>query len=168
MDPVRNPFAPSAGRRPPELAGRDEILAAANTATRRAAIGKYARPTMLLGLRGTGKTVLLNEFRKIGEGHGLIVSSIEAPEGANLARLVVPEMRKVLRSLSSVESARHRAAKGLRGLRNFAALFKLEVAGIGVGIEGASDDEPGLADSGDIQFDLPDLFELLGTAARLA
>lgn len=168
MDPVRNPFAPSAGRRPPELAGRDDILDAARTAAKRAAVGRYARPTMLLGLRGTGKTVLLNEFRKIGEQEGLIVSHIEAPEGANLARLIIPEMRKVLRSLSTIEAARHWAVKGLRGLRNFASLVKLEVAGIGVGIEGASDEEPGLADSGDIQFDLPDLFDLLGKTAQQA
>lgn len=168
MDPVRNPFAPSAGRRPPELAGRDDILEAARTATKRAAVGRYARPTMLIGLRGTGKTVLLNEFRKIGELQGLIVSSIEAPEGANLARLIIPEMRKVLRSLSTVEAARHWAVRGLRGLRNFASILKIEVAGIGVGIEGASDEEPGLADSGDIQFDLPDLFDLLGKTAQQA
>lgn len=168
MDPVRNPFAPSAGRRPPELAGRDDILEAARTAAKRAALGRYARPTMLLGLRGTGKTVLLNEFRKIGEQEGLIVSNIEAPEGANLARLIIPEMRKVLRSLSTIEAARQWAVRGLRGLRNFASLLKIEVAGIGVGIEGASDEEPGLADSGDIQFDLPDLFELLGKTAKEA
>jgi hypothetical protein len=77
-------------------------------------------------------------------------------------------MRKVLRSLSTVEAARHWAVRGLRGLRNFASLVKLDVAGIGVGIEGASDAEPGLADSGDIQFDLPDLFDLLGKTAQQA
>lgn len=168
MDPVRNPFAPSAGRRPPELAGRDDILDAARTMTRRAALARYARPVMLIGLRGTGKTVLLNEFRKIGEDEGLLVSFIESPEGANLARLLIPEMRKILRSLSTVEAARHWATKGLRGLRNFASILKIEMSGIGVGIEGASDDEPGVADSGDIQFDLPDLFNLVGKAAQSA
>lgn len=168
VDPVRNPFAPSAGRRPPELAGRDDILEAARTAVKRAAAGRYSRPTMLLGLRGTGKTVLLNEFRKIGQENGLLVSSIEAPEGANLARLLVPEVRKTLRSLSTIEAAKQLATRGLRGLRNFASMLKIDVAGIGVGIEGASDDEPGLADSGDILFDLPDLFELLGNTAKAA
>jgi hypothetical protein len=140
----------------------------ANTAFQRALINRHARPMMLLGLRGTGKTVLLNEFRKRGEHAGLLVSKIEAPEGADLSRLIVPEMRKMLRSLSGSEAARHIAARGLRGLQNFASRFKLDIAGIGIGIEGASGPEPGLADSGDIQFDLPDLFETLGAAARSA
>ncbi|MCA3511219.1 MAG: ATP-binding protein [Rhodobacter sp.] len=168
MDPVKNPFAPSAGRRPPEIAGRDSIIDVATTAVKRALLNKHARPIMLLGLRGTGKTVLLNEFQKVAEQSGALVSKIEAPEGASLSRLIVPEMRKVLRSLSGVEAAKHMAVRGLRGLQNFASRLKVEVGGIGIGIEGASEPEPGLADSGDIQFDLPDLFETLGMAARSA
>lgn len=168
MDPVRNPFAPSAGTRPPELAGRAEILGSARVGCLRALNGKHARPTMLLGLRGTGKTVLLNEFKQIGETEGLLVSRIEAPEDASLARLIVPEMRKVMRSLSGIEAARHYAVRGLRGLQNFASAFKINAGGIGVGVEGASEPEPGLADSGDILFDLPDLFENLAQAAHSA
>lgn len=121
---------------------------------------------MLLGLRGTGKTVLINEIKKIGDREGFLVSRIEAPEDTNLARLIVPEMRKVMRSLSGAAAAHHIATRALRGLRNFASLFKIEAGGIGLGIEGASDPEPGLADSGDIQFDLPDLFDVLGEASR--
>lgn len=168
MDPVKNPFAPSAGTRPPELAGRAEILEAAKIGCQRALSGKYARPMMLLGLRGTGKTVLLNEFKRIGEDDGLLVSRIEAPEDASLARLIIPEMRRVMRSLSGVEAARQYAVRGLRGLQNFASMFNVNAAGIGVGIEGASEPEPGLADSGDILFDLPELFENLGHAAQSA
>ena len=168
MDPVRNPFAPSAGRRPPELAGRDEILATAKTACQRLVRHKHARPMMLLGLRGTGKTVLLNEFKNIAETEGILVSRIEAPEDASLARLIIPEMRKIMRSLSGIAAAKDLAVRGLRGLQNFASVLKINVVGIGVGIEGASDPEPGLADSGDLQFDLPDLFESLGKAAQAA
>ena len=168
MDPVRNPFAPSAGSRPPELAGRDDTLSAARIACQRAMRNRHARPLMLLGLRGTGKTVLLNEFKKIAEGEGLLVSRIEAPEDASLARLIVPEMRKIMRSLSGVAAARDVAVRGLRGLRNFASVFNVKVAGIDIGIEGAADPEPGLADSGDIQFDLPELFDSLGRAAQAA
>lgn len=164
MDFVRNPFAPSAGSRPPELAGRDAILDIARTSCCRAVQGRNARSLLLLGLRGMGKTVLLNEIRKIAEEEGLLVSKVEAPEGESLARLLYPEMRKVMRSLSNTEAARQIASRGLRGLRSFAALFKIAVAGVDIGVE----PEPGLADTGDLQYDLPDLFRMIGGAAQAA
>ena len=117
---------------------------------------------MLLGLRGTGKTVLLNEIGRIAEAEGLLVSKVEAPEGESLARLIYPEMRKVMRSLSGMAAAKHIATRGLRGLRNFASIFKIDVGGVEVGVE----PEPGLADTGDLQYDLPDLFTLIGKAAQ--
>lgn len=162
MDPYRNPFAPGAGSRPPELAGRDHILDAAKIACGRALLGRNSRSMMLLGLRGTGKTVLLNEIGRIAEEQGYYISKIEAPEHQSLARLLYPEMRKVLRALSSIEAAKQLAQLGLKGLRGFASIFKIEVAGAEIGVE----PEPGLADSGDIQFDLPDLFTAIGKAAK--
>ena len=164
MDPYRNPFAPGAGSRPPELAGRDAILEAARISCGRAVKGRSARSIMLLGLRGTGKTVLLNEIGRVAEQEGLMISKVEAPEGESLARLIYPEMRKVMRSLSGVAAAKHITTRGLQGLRNFASIFKIEVAGVEVGVEA----EPGLADTGDLQYDLPDLFTLIGKAAQAA
>ena len=164
MDPYRNPFAPGAGSPPPELAGRDEILETAKISCGRAVQGKSARSMMLLGLRGTGKTVLLNEIGGIAEKQGLLVSRLEAPEHESLARLIYPELRKVLRSLSGVETARQIALRGLKGLRNFASIFNIEVASVEVSVEA----EPGLADSGNIQYDLPELFILIGRAAQAA
>jgi len=162
MDPFRNPFAPGAGSRPPELAGRDQILNNAKIACGRALLGRNSRSMMLLGLRGTGKTVLLNEIGHIAEDQGYYVSKIEAPEHQSLASLLYPEMRKVLRALSTVQAAKQLAHQGLRGLRGFASIFKLEVAGAEIGVE----PEPGLADSGDLQIDLPDLFITIGKAAK--
>lgn len=164
MDPYRNPFAPGAGSRPPELAGRNQILEAARIACGRAVKGRSARSMMLLGLRGTGKTVLLHEIGRIAEEEGLLVSKVEAPEGESLPRLLYPELRKVMRSLSSVDAAKQIAGRGLRGLRNFASIFKIEVAGVEVSVE----HEPGLADSGDLQHDLPALFNVIGRAAKAA
>lgn len=164
MDPYRNPFAPGAGSRPPELAGRDAILEAARISCGRAIKGRSARSIMLLGLRGTGKTVLLNEIGRNAEKDGLLISRVESPEGESLARLIFPEMRKVMRSLSGVASAKHVALRGLAGLRNFASIFRIEMAGVEIGIE----PEPGLADTGDLQYDLPDLFVLIGKAAQAA
>ncbi|MEM9432279.1 MAG: ATP-binding protein [Pseudomonadota bacterium] len=164
MDPYANPFAPGAGSRPPELAGRDQILDAARVSFGRAVKGRSARSLMLLGLRGVGKTVLLTEINKVASAEGLAVSKVEAPESEELAKLLYPEMRKVLRSLSTSESAKHLAERGLRGLRGFASIFKISVAGVEVTVE----PEPGLADSGDLQHDLPDLFQLIGEAAQAA
>lgn len=147
MDPYRNPFSPGAGSRPPELAGRDAILAAMRIAGGRAVKGRSARSIMLLGLRGTGKTVLLNEIGRNAELDCLLVSRVESPEGERLARLLYPEMRKVMRSLSGVQAAKQIAARGLSGLRNFASIFKIEMGGVEVGVE----PEPGLADTGDLQ-----------------
>jgi hypothetical protein len=73
-------------------------------------------------------------------------------------------MRKVVRSLSGVEAAKQIATRGLKGLRNFASIFKIEMAGVEVGVE----PEPGLADTGDLQYDLPDIFTLIGKAAKAA
>jgi AAA ATPase domain len=164
VDPYRNPFAPGAGSRPPELAGRDAILDLAGISCGRAINGRSARSIMLLGLRGTGKTVLLNEIGRNAEQQGLLVSKVESPEGESLARLIYPEMRKVMRSLSGVEAAKQITTHGLRGLRNFASIFNIEFAGLEIGIE----PEPGLADTGDLQYDLPDLFTLIGKAAQAA
>lgn len=166
MDPFANPFAPGAGSRPPELAGRDSILQAAKISCVRAIKGRAARSIMLLGLRGTGKTVLLSEIGRIAEDEGLLVSKVEAPEETNLANLLYPEMRKISRSLSHIESAKHFATRAIGGLRNFASAFNIEVAGMSVGVEPAP--EPGLAESGDIQHDLPDLFGQIGRAAQAA
>lgn len=164
MDPYRNPFAPGAGSRPPELAGRDVVLEHARVSCGRAINGRSARSMMLLGLRGTGKTVLLNEVGKIAEQAGLLVSKVESPEEESLARLLYPEMRKVMRSLSTVEAAKQIANRGLKGLRGFASIFEIDIAGVEVGVE----PEPGLADSGNLQYDLPDLFNVIGRAAQAA
>jgi hypothetical protein len=121
---------------------------------------------MLLGLRGTGKTVLLNEVGRIAKEEGLIVSKVESPEHESLARLLYPEMRKVMRSLSGVEAAKHIASRGMKGLRSFASIFKIDIGGVEVGVEPGI--EPGLADSGDLRYDLPDLFDVIGQAAQAA
>ena len=106
MDPVRNPFAPGAGSQPPELAGREEIIAVADTALQRVQLGRPAQSQMLLGLRGVGKTVLLNKIEQIAEGHGYVTSFIEAPEDRKLVDLLYPKIHQVLRKLSLNEAAK--------------------------------------------------------------
>lgn len=112
LNPFQNPFAPGAGSLPPELAGRDAILESARIASGRAVRGKSARSMMLLGLRGTGKTVLLNAIGRIARDEGLLVSKVESPEHETLARLLYPEMRKVMRAFSTSEAAKQTATRG--------------------------------------------------------
>lgn len=72
MDQVRNPFNPGAGSQPPLLVGREAQIGAMTVAVRRLAIGRFERSVMLKGLRGVGKTVLLNEFGRIAQQEGWI------------------------------------------------------------------------------------------------
>jgi len=164
VDPVRNPFAPGAGSQPPELAGRDEIVNDAITALKRTKIGRHARPQMLLGLRGTGKTVLLNTIETAAEADGYMTSVIEAPERESLVELLYPKMQQALRKLSHIESAKAETHAALKALRSFVSVFRVQMGDFSVSV----DPEPGVADSGNLEYDLSDMFVAIGTAAKAA
>lgn len=164
MDPVRNPFAPGAGSQPPELAGRDENISDAKIALQRVLLGRHARSQMMLGLRGTGKTVLLNKIENEAETFGYLPSFIEAPEDRRLADLLYPKIQQVIRKLSLVENARDKAHSAMKALRSFASAFKIQVGDFSVSV----DPEPGVADSGNLEFDLSDVFVSIGEAAKSA
>lgn len=164
MDPVRNPFAPGAGSQPPELAGREEIVAAADTALQRVLLGRPAQSQMLLGLRGVGKTVLLNKIEQIAEGHGYLTSFIEAPEDRKLVDLLYPKIHQVLRKLSLIEAAKTATYTAMRALRSFAGAFRINVGDFEVSV----DPEPGVADSGNLEYDVTELFLKVGEAAKAA
>lgn len=164
MDPIRNPFAPGAGSQPPELAGRQEIIQAADTALQRVLRGKPAQSQMLLGLRGVGKTVLLNRIEQIAESHGYLTSFIEAPEDRRLVDLLYPKVHQLLRKLSLTEAARTATYGALRALRSFAGAFRISIGDFEVSV----DPEPGVADSGNLEYDVTELFLKIGEAAKLA
>lgn len=164
MDPVRNPFAPGAGSQPPELAGRNEIIASAETALLRVLRGRPAQSQMLLGLRGVGKTVLLNKIEQIAEENGYLTSFIEAPEDRKLVELIYPKIHQVLRKLSLVENARAATHNAMRALRSFASAFRISVGDFEVAV----DPEPGVADSGNLEYDVTELFLKVGEAAKAA
>ena len=164
MDPVRNPFAPGAGNQPPELAGRASILSDAHIAIQRALIGKSSRSQMLLGLRGVGKTVLLTKIDEMAERSGHVTSFIEAPENRSLSELLIPKINQVLRKLSVLEQAKAKAHKALRALRSFASVVKVSYGEATLSI----DPEVGVADSGDLESDLSELFVRVGEAAKAA
>lgn len=164
MDEVRNPFAPGAGSRPPELAGRDDIIKGAEIALQRVLKGRHDKSQILLGLRGTGKTVLLNRIESIALEHDHVTSFIEAPESGKLAELLYPKIHQTLRKLSMTETAKAATHSAFRALRSFASVFKIKYEGLAISV----DAEVGTADSGNLEFDLVDLFEKTGEAARAA
>lgn len=163
MDPIRNPYAPGAGTQPPELVGRDELLETVRIAIARVRIGNPAQSVMMLGLRGVGKTVLLDRMRDHAETTGVQTLRIEAKEKGSLPAILVPQLRQALLRLSRNENARDLAQRALRGLAGFAKALKVKYGDIEVGFD--FDPEPGLADNGDLEHDLQALMEAAGKAA---
>ncbi len=164
MDPIRNPYAPGAGAPPPELAGRDALRSTARIALERVRIGRSGKSLMLVGLRGVGKTVLLDRIRRDAEAGGVHTLPIEASENRSLPAILAPQLRAALLKLSHREAARQLAQRALRGLAGFVGALKVKYQDIEVGLDLAP--EPGLADSGDLETDLPELFEAVGSAAQ--
>jgi hypothetical protein len=166
MDPVRNPFAPGAGTPPPELAGRDELRETVRIALARVRLGLPTKSVLMVGLRGVGKTVLLDRMRDDAEATGIQTVRVEAPETRSLPALLAPQLRQALLRLSRNERARALAHRALRALAGFAKALKFKYQDIEVGFD--FEPEPGLADNGDLEQDLQALLEVVGGAAREA
>jgi AAA ATPase domain len=164
MDAVQNPFSPGAGTPPPELAGRDALRATLRVALERAKLGRPAKSSMLVGLRGVGKTVLLDRLRMDAEQAGIHTIRVEAPEGRSLPAILAPQLRQALIRLSQIAAAKDIAIRGLRALTGFAKKLKITYGDIEVGYDYES--EPGLADNGDLEHDLQALMEQVGLAAK--
>ena len=166
MDPVRNPYSPGAGTPPPELAGRDELREKVRIAIERLRLGLPAKSVLMVGLRGVGKTVLLDRLRDDAEVAGIQTLCIEAPEGRSLPALLAPQLRQALLRLSRLEQSKAVAQRALRALAGFAKALKIKYDDIEVGLD--FDPEPGLADNGDLEHDLQALLEAVGIAASAA
>ncbi|PYT08061.1 MAG: AAA family ATPase [Acidobacteria bacterium] len=166
MDRVRNPFSPGAGTQPPELAGREELRETARVVVERVRLGLPTKSLLMVGLRGVGKTVLLDRVRDETEATGIQTVRIEAPENRSLPALLAPELRQALLRLSRNEQAKDLSQRALRGLAGFAKALKVKYHDIEVGFD--FDPEPGLADNGDLEHDLQALLEAAGAAAQKA
>lgn len=166
MNPLKNPFAPGAGNRPPELAGRDEVLSQALLALGRIQAGRSERSPLLVGLRGVGKTVLLVEISRRAKAAGYKTMMVEAQEGMPLAGLLLPGLRKVLLALDTGRALGEKAKRGFRVLKSFLAGIKLSIGEVELSLEGPP--EPGAADSGQLDSDLADVFVAIGEAAAEA
>ena len=172
MDPIRNPYAPGAGQRPPELAGRDEQLAAFEVVLARVAGGRPERSIVLTGLRGVGKTVLLNAMRSAAVRAGWGTGKFEARPDLSLRRPLASAVHQAVRELGPTGEAGDDA---LGVIRSFAQ--KDSVGGAGRGRAGSNllrdrwnlgitvPAVLGRADSGDIEIDLVELLSDLGGMA---
>ena len=166
MDPVSNPYSPGAGTPPPELAGRDELRETVRVCVERLRRGSPTKSVLMVGLRGVGKTVLLDQMRSDAEASGIHTIRIEAPEGRSLPGLLAPQLRSALLRLSRIEAAKVTAQRALRGLAGFAKALKLHYKDIEIAFD--FEPEPGLADNGDLELDLTVLLEEVGRAAKNA
>lgn len=163
MDPRNNPYAPGAGTPPPELTGRDSIIERAAVALDRIRDGRAARSLIFYGLRGVGKTVLLNRIRLDAEARAILSVRVEAPEDRSLPALLAPAIRAVLVRLSRLEAAKAGAHNALRALAGFVSALKIKFQDIEIGLD--VEPEKGTADSGDLINDLTELVAVLGKAA---
>lgn len=164
MDPRLNPYAPGAGTPPPELAGRDGLIENVSIALDRIRAGRAAKSVILVGLRGVGKTVLLNRLRLDAEQAGHVTVWLEAPEDRSLPGILAPALRAALFKLDRIAGAADGAKRALRALAGFISAMKVKFGDVEVGLE--IDGEAGLADTGNLENDLADLLEATGQAAR--
>lgn len=163
MDRIRNPYSPGAGAPPPELVGRDPILEQADVLLGRIKAGRPEKSLLLIGLRGVGKTVLLNKIEGSAKDAGFQTIFIEAHENKSLGNLLVPELRTLLFSIDRMAGAGDKAKRALGVLRSFMGALKLTYGDVSLSLD--IDPEEGSADSGDIEIDLPQLFVVIGEAA---
>jgi hypothetical protein len=163
MDPRSNPYSPGAGSPPPELAGRDDVIERAAIALDRIRNKRGAQSLILYGLRGVGKTVLLNRIRLDAEARGLVAVRMEAPEERSLPALLAPALRAALIRLDRVRAAKSGMGKAMRALAGFVSALKVKYGDIEMGLDVSA--EKGLADSGDLDMDLADLVAAAGEAA---
>ena len=164
MDPISNPFSPGAGAPPPELVGRDPLLEQARILLGRVKQKRPEKSLLLTGLRGVGKTVLLNEIERMARAAGYQTILLEAHEDKSLGELVYPALRSLLFELDRVAGAGNKVKRGLAVLRSFIGSIKITSGDLALGL----DIEPakGTADSGDLEVDLPNLFVAIAEAAE--
>jgi len=166
MNPITNPYTPGAGTPPRELAGRDELREKVRICIERLRIGNSAKSVIMVGLRGVGKTVLLDRMRSDAEKTGIHTVRIEVPENRSLPAVLAPALRLALLRLSNFEASKAVAQKALRALAGLAKSLKVKYNDIEVGLD--FDSEPGLADNGDLEVDLAALFVECAAAAKSA
>src|SRR3990172_2203963 len=135
MNPIKNPFSPGAGSPPPELVGRDPILEQARILLGRIKEKRSEKSILLTGLRGVGKTVLLNEIERLAKADGYHTIVIEAHEDKPLGPLIAPYLRNLLFELNRIAGAGDKVKRGLRVLRSFLGVLKITYQDVTIGLD---------------------------------
>ena len=164
MNPRTNPFAPGAGTQPPELAGRAKIIEDVSIALHRIKNGLSAKSVLIVGLRGVGKTVLLNRLKADAEAEGLVCTQFESPENRNLPAMIAPSLRSCLLKLDRVAGMGNAVSKALRALGSFIGSAKIKYEDMEFGFD--LDRDEGVADTGSLDSDLSELLQAVGVAAK--
>jgi AAA ATPase domain len=161
VDPVRNPYSPGAGTRPPALVGRDREIDGMDVVLQRLRLGRDGRSQLLTGLRGVGKTVMLNEFEQLADGRGYFHEHIEVTEEGDLAPRLAAAFRRVLLSMEARRRIGERIRRALGVLKAFSIRLP-DGPELSIDVEAVF----GPADSGDLATDLAGLFVEIGEVAR--
>ena len=164
MDKLKNPYAPGAGVSPPELAGRDDVLSDALLAVRRNRLHKPARSFIFFGLRGVGKTVLLNGVRDMADKEGSFTDLIEVNKGEPLSKSLIFSLRTILLQLNRMDGVSEHVNRAFGTLRSFINSVKVRYGDFEISFD--TEAFSGQADSGVLDRDLSDLFVSVGEAAR--
>lgn len=164
MISVKNPYNPGAGTRPLALSGRDEILVKVDTALQRIMAGRPEKSVLMVGLRGVGKTVLLNLLRDNARTYGMSTVMLEAPEGRSLPAMLVPPLRVALLDISRKAQTQELAARAMRTMGSFVKAMKVKFSDVEFSLDIGL--EEGSADTGDLEHDLTQLLHTVGIAAR--
>jgi len=163
MEKIKNPYAPGAGHPPPALAGRDTLLEDAAVSLERTRIGRHANSILFTGLRGVGKTVLLNRIVEDAQIRGIVCLQLEAPEERSLPEMLIPELEKALIGLDTHEKAKGRVLEAWQAFVAFVKSVQVVYHDVAVRLETTR--EAGVADTGNLEAALPDLFVAAGRAA---
>lgn len=164
MDPINNPFSPGAGSPPPEIVGRESVLEQTRILLGRVKAKRPEKSILLTGLRGVGKTVLLNEMEKMASIAGYCSISIEANEDAPLPLVLAPHLRQLLFTLNRMAGASDKVRRGLAVLKSFIGAIKISIGEVDFGLDITP--EHGTADSGNLEVDLVNLLIALAEAAE--
>jgi len=159
MNAIDNPYTPGAGVPPAVMAGRDDIIHSANIAYNRTLKGNFAKCQLMLGLRGVGKTVLLNRINNEAEEAGCQTAFVEASPDTTFPELIIPRLHSILLKLNRKKKAGEDITNAFNRLSGFASMFRVKYGDLEIGMTKAPA-------TGKMDTDLTELLVSIGAAAQ--